>query len=99
MGASRQLPKLGTWIIDPEENARKAPDWEAIGQHAQVVERLWRDRLSMRVRDPAFDAKWSETSSLLFHIARPNGADPRTAAERAESLVQDLLEAIQKHLH
>jgi hypothetical protein len=94
VGSSRQLPALRTWIIDPEENARKAPDWLAIGRHAQEVERLWRDRLSQRASAPAIDAEWSEVSKLLFHIAS-GGAGPRTAAEQAETEIIGMLEAIE----
>lgn len=95
VGASRSLPRLGTWIFDPEENAGKAPDWDSIGRHAQVVERLWRDRLSARASDPAVDSHWSDASKLLFHITRKDGADPRSSAERAEERIIDLLDAIQ----
>lgn len=98
VGASRQLPKLGTWIFDAEENARKAPDWDAIGRHAQVVERLWRDRLSAKARDPAIDTKWNEASELLFHITRRDGADPRSAAQHAEDEILNLLEAIRTRM-
>lgn len=94
VGASRQLPALRTWIFDPEENAQKPPDWDTIGKHGQAVERLWRDRLSAHVSDSVMDAKWTDISALLFHITLKSGADPRTAAERAEALVLDLLGTI-----
>ncbi|MEX1264469.1 MAG: hypothetical protein WEE66_11170 [Actinomycetota bacterium] len=98
VGSSRQLPSLRTWIFDPEENARKPPDWDSIGRHAQFVERLWRDRLSARAADPVVDAQWSEASKLLFHISLRGGADPRSAAERAEERIIELLETIQKRM-
>lgn len=94
VGASRQLPNLGTWIFDPEENARKPPDWDAIGKHSQAVERLWRDRLSARVADPEINEKWAQTSQLLFHLTRPDGANVRSAAEQAEESLLDLLDSI-----
>lgn len=95
---SRQLPRLKTWIFDPEENARRPPDWDAIGKHAQAVERLWRDRLSARASAPEVDARWREVSGLLFHITRKDGADPRSAAEQAEEKILDLLDVIQTRL-
>jgi hypothetical protein len=98
VGASRQLPALRTWIFDPEENAQKPPDWDAIGQHGQDVERLWRDRLSAHVYDAVIDARWTDISGLLFHITLRSGADPRTAAERAEGQILELLELIQARL-
>lgn len=94
VGASRRLPRLGTWIFDPDENARRPPDWDAIGEHAQRVERLWRDRLSARASSASIDALWTEVSEVLFHLTRKDGADPRTAAERAEDRMIDLLAAI-----
>ncbi len=94
VGSSRQLPALRTWIFDPEENARKAPDWEAIGERSQEVERLWRDRLSSRVPDRDIGARWTEISGQLFHITLRSGADPRAAAERAEEELLALLEMI-----
>ena len=94
VGASRRLPRLRTWIFDPEENARKPPDWDAIGEHAQRVERIWRDRLSAGVPDQAIDARWNQVSELLFHLTRRDGADPRSAAERAEDELIGLLEMI-----
>lgn len=99
VGASRQLPKLRTWIFDSEENARKAPDWDAIGRHAQAVERAWRDRLSAKASDPAIDLQWTEASKLLFHITRKDGADPRSAAEQAEEQILTLLEAIDRNVN
>jgi hypothetical protein len=96
VGASRQLPKLGTWIVDPEENARKPPDWERIGELAQAVERLWVDQLSVRVSDSSFDAKWRGASGHLFHLTLKSGANPRAAAEEAEEDIIELLDAIKK---
>lgn len=94
VGSSRWLPSLNTWILDSEENATKAPDWESIGRHAQQVERLWRDGLAARADDREIDAIWVQATKLLFHLTRPDGADPRSAAEQAQNQIQDLLAAI-----
>lgn len=94
VGSSRWLPDLNTWIFDPQENATKAPDWESIGRHAQRVERLWRDRLASRINDSEIDALWIKATELLFHLTRPDGADPRSSAEQAQNQIQDLLAAI-----
>lgn len=94
VGSSRWLPDLNTWIYDPQENATKAPDWESIGRHAQKVERLWRDRLADRINDRETDALWNKATELLFHLTRPDGADPRSSAEQAQNQIQDLLAAI-----
>ncbi|MEO7804379.1 MAG: hypothetical protein ABIS18_08515 [Actinomycetota bacterium] len=96
VGSSHQLSRLNTWIFDPEEHASNPPNWDSIGRHAQVVERLWRDRLSARASDSQIDTLWKDASSLLFHVTRKDGADPRSAAEQAQNQISDLLVAIQK---
>jgi len=79
VGRGRELPSLGTWILDEPSDPNAPPDWDSFAELTQRVERLWWDELQLEVYDPRIREAYGEVSRTALHLARRD-AGPREGA-------------------
>jgi len=90
----RELRRLGTWIVDPEENAQQAPDWDRIKVLVQEVERRWWGDLQARMKDPQMRSLREEFYDAGLYVAMPDAAQPTISLARLAKCVEATLDCI-----
>jgi hypothetical protein len=94
VGQTRELRRVGTWILDPADNAQRAPDWNRIISLAQEAERLWWGHLRVNIRDRRMRPLREEFYEASLHIAMIDAAQPRIAASRLRDCIDAILTRI-----
>lgn len=94
VGDVRELRRLGTWIVDPAQNAQQAPNWERIKAVTQEVEQRWWGGLQVRITDPELRRLREEFYGAGMAAAMPDIADPRGALARLAETVEAILNRI-----
>jgi len=93
VGTVRQLPRIGSWILDPA--GPEAPlNWDGVAELLVGVEQRWQESWRVRVNDPTIRERYRSMQTAAIQVARRDVVEVRSAALQLRTAIDDLLAAI-----